>query len=71
MNAKYHYKSKTKINSDRRKNVKSDNDCSVIEGTLSGCFVLKAQDTLDYVSALPILAELPLSKSAPPPEDHK
>lgn len=72
MNAKYHCKSKTKINSDRRKNVKSDNNCSVIEGTLSGYFVLKAQDTLDYVSALLNSAELPLSsKSAPSPEDHK
>lgn len=51
MNAKYHCKSKTKINSDRRKNVKSDNNCSVIEGTLSGYFVLKAQDTLDCLSS--------------------
>lgn len=40
--AKYHYTSKTKINSDRRKNVKS-----VIEGTLSGYFVLQAQNPLD------------------------
>lgn len=32
--------------------------CSVIEGTLSGYFVLKAQNPLDYGSALLNAAEL-------------
>lgn len=44
---------------------------SVIEGTLSGYFVLEAENPLDYGSALLSAAELPLSSAKPalPTED--
>lgn len=60
MNAKYHSKSKTKINSDRRKNVKSDNQLLCHWRDTLRLLCLKAGGTLEPLSALLNSAELPL-----------
>lgn len=70
MNAKYHYTSKTKINSDRERMLSLVTSCSVIEGTLSGYLFLKPR-TLWIMAQLFWMQQSSLSSAKPalPTED--
>lgn len=58
MNAEYHYTSKTKITVTEERTWSLIIGCSVIQGTLSGYFVLKAQIPPDSGSALRMQSSL-------------